>query len=86
MINVTVNQNDEKQSERMKAVATARMIYYAANDSAELGMKDCSQLLNFVADLIKIKFKIEDGEMLMEFEPGDTETNMVKMHDGSRNK
>lgn len=81
MINVTVHKNDEKQSERMKAVATARMVYYAANDSAELGMKDCSQLLNFVADLIKIKFKIEDDEIYSEDKPVKFGNGAIKIPD-----
>lgn len=84
MINAKVSQNDEKQSERMKAVATARMIYYAANDSAELGMKDCSQLLNFVADLIKIKFKIDEKEILSELRARKSASNLIKILDGNK--
>ena len=64
MIDAKISLNDEKDSERLKATATARMVYYAANDALELGLGECSQLLYFAADMIRKKFEIHDDESL----------------------
>jgi hypothetical protein len=64
MMNLAMH-NNEIDSERQRAIATARMISYAATDASELGLKECSQLLIFTADLIKAKFKINSEELLM---------------------
>jgi hypothetical protein len=65
MINLTVYDNNEIDSDRQKALATARMINYAAGDASELGLKECSQLLYFTADLIKIKYNLDNRDMLL---------------------
>ena len=72
MINLA-NHNNEIDSERQKAIATARMINYAAVDASELGLKECSQLLIFVTDLIRNKFNLDCEELLMNV--GSTDNN-----------
>lgn len=71
MINLA-NDNIEIDSERQKAIATARMITYAAVDASELGLKECSQLLIFIADLIKNKFNLGSKELLMNVTKNDS--------------
>lgn len=66
MCNLTVLYNSEKEVERLKAIATARMIYYAAKDASDIDLGECSQLLYFVADVIRMKFKIQDDEALLD--------------------
>jgi hypothetical protein len=70
MINLTVHQNNDIDSDRHKAIATARMVNYAAIDAADIGLKECSQLLLFVSDLIRIKFNIQSNEVVY-----DVQTN-----------
>ena len=48
------------RSEKNKARATARMIYYAAFDADELGLGECGQLLQFVADMIRMKYDLQE--------------------------
>ena len=72
MINLTVYDNNEIDSDRQKAIATARIINYAAEDTSELGLKECSQLLCFTADLIKIKYNLSDKDMLLNAGSDDT--------------
>ena len=52
-----------EQDVRYKAVATARLICYAAEDVDELNLDDCRRLLVLCATLIKIKFGIHDHEL-----------------------
>ena len=49
-------------SERCKAKAAARLIYYVASDAKELGLGDCHQLLRFVANLIRCRYGISAEE------------------------
>ncbi len=84
-MNLTVHHNSEKHTERCKAIATARMIYYTANDASELGLRECSQLLYFVADLIKIKFKIDDKEALFSSEDKNIHCNSEELHKKQQN-
>ena len=60
MLRVDQHQNDAGHTEQHKAKATARMIYYAAYDADELGLGECGQLLHFVADLIRVKYGLQD--------------------------
>lgn len=48
------------RSDKNKASATARMIYYAAYDANELGLGECGHLLHFVADLIRMKYDLQE--------------------------
>jgi hypothetical protein len=63
MINLTIHKNNDIDSDRHKAIATARMVKYAAKDAEDIGLKECSQLLLFVTDLIKIKFNVQNNEV-----------------------
>jgi len=65
MINLVIH--NEIDSDRQKAIAAARMISYAADDASELGLRECSQLLYFAVDLIKMKFIIKNKDVLLEF-------------------
>jgi DNA-binding transcriptional ArsR family regulator len=60
MIRADRHHIDAGCSEQHKAKATARMIYYAAFDADELGLGECGQLLHFVADLIRVKYGLQD--------------------------
>ena len=66
MTRLTVLHDDKPDPEQMQAIATARMIYYAAQEASELGLGECSQLLHFAADQIRMKFKIQDEEALLD--------------------
>ncbi len=65
MINLVIQ--NKIDSDRQKAIAAARMISYAADDASALGLRECSQLLHFTVDIIKIKFSINNEEILLEF-------------------
>jgi hypothetical protein len=56
------------RTEQNKARATARMIYYAAHDADELGLGECGQLLHFVADLIRLKYDLQDQPALVRWQ------------------
>ena len=66
MICVNLLHNDELDAERLRAIATARMVYYTSREASELGLGECSQLLYFVADLIRMKFNIQDDEAFLD--------------------
>jgi hypothetical protein len=66
MISLNVHQNNNIDSDRHRAIATARMVNYAATDASDLGLKECSQLLYFVSCLIKAKYNIRNDEALFE--------------------
>jgi hypothetical protein len=53
------------RSEENKARATARMIHYAAYDADELGLGECGQLLHFVADMIRVKYGLQEQPTLL---------------------
>ncbi len=58
MTSFDINQSNGFESERQRAIATTRMINYASEDAEDLGLTECSQLLKFVAEMIRFKFKI----------------------------
>lgn len=60
------------RSEKNKARATARMIYYAAYDADELGLGECGQLLHFVADLIRVKYGLQEQPALLRWQERQT--------------
>jgi len=64
MIEVSQYQLDSDQSERNKAKATARLIYYASREAEELGLGDCRQLLHFVAGLIRVRYGLQDQDLM----------------------
>lgn len=68
MISLTVYYNNDISTDRKDAIATAKMIEYAANDTANLGLGECSQLLLFVSDMIKMKFNIREKALQEDIE------------------
>ena len=60
------------RAEKNKAKATARMIYYAAFDADELGLGECGQLLHFVADMIRMKYGLQEQSALLRWEEKPT--------------
>lgn len=63
MLSATQDQNEHSRSEAHRAKATARLIYYAASEAEELGMGDCRQLLRFAADLIRLRFGLQECDL-----------------------
>lgn len=57
----------DDRSERTKAKIVVRMIYYISEDMQELGLGECSQLIRFIADVVRIKYKIQDSEALLTY-------------------
>jgi hypothetical protein len=56
------------RSEKNKASATARMIYYAASDANELGLGECGHLLQFVAEMIRMKYDLQEPPTLVRWQ------------------
>lgn len=56
---------DMVDTEREKAKATVRIIHYISEDMREMGLGECCQLIRFIADVIRIKYKIQDSEAIL---------------------
>ena len=53
-----------RQDIRSKAKATERLIRYAAHEMEDLDLEDCKELLILCAALIRMKFDLQEGEVL----------------------
>jgi hypothetical protein len=60
-----LKQDDSKicNEQHSNAKATARLIHYAARETQELGLRECSLLLHFIVDAICMKFDLRASDV-----------------------
>lgn len=61
-MNINEHSTASFSGEYEKAKCVVKIIYYISEDLQELGFKECDQLIRFIADTIRIKYKIHDSE------------------------